>query len=155
MLPKRINLIGYVRPGQSLVSGIEQLNALKTHCRSHGYNLVAVFTDTERPAFGLSQALQAMKRADGLIVFDCQRLVENPADTYRELRPLLENQFMHTRKKFVSISEGIENITPMGQENLVETLNEWSRREEMPTATYDVSQHRGYTPPESVSGFGF
>jgi len=141
MLPRRLNLIGYVRSGQSLVNSNEQLKALENYCRDHSYHMTAVFSDAERAAFGLSQALQAIKKADGLIVYDCARLVDNPADTFRELRPLIENQFMHAHKKFISISEGFENVTTSGQANLMEVLNQWARNEETPRATYDPANH--------------
>jgi hypothetical protein len=144
MLERRLNLIGYVRVGDSLVSEIEQLNAIKDYCRIHKHRCLAVYTDSAQPAFGLTRALDSLKKVDGLIAYDASRLVNNVSDSYRELRPLVESRFMHGHKKLITIADGFENVTAAGQENLMNMLNEWHDRREMPNPTYDASAHEIY-----------
>jgi hypothetical protein len=141
MLHKRLKLVGYVRLGDTSASGLEQLNAIRGYCRAHRQECITVCTDDGAPGFGLARALRQMKNFDGLITFDATRLVDNQSDTYRSLRPLIESTFMHGHKKFISIADGLENITPAGQEALISALNEWSRTQQYPTPKYDRSNH--------------
>lgn len=136
-----LRLIGYVRLGDSLTSEVEQMNAIRDYCRANKHRVVAMFTDPGRRALGFAQAIEGLKRADGLITYDVMRLVENSGDSLRELRPLVETVFMHGHKKLITIAEGFENITPIGQENIMAMLSDWNRREAVQTATCDKDTH--------------
>ncbi len=145
MLKRKLKLIGYVRTGDTPVSEIDQVNAILDYCIINQYEVVALLKEHGRPSIGMAQAFELLKKADGLITYDIMRLAGNTSDTFRELRPLIENTFMHGHKKIITISDGFENVTPKGQEVLMNVLNDWSRRGEFPTATYNPETHQSYS----------
>lgn len=145
MLIKPLKLIAYVRSNPGGASADVQLDLIRDYCVLHNYKIVAIYTDYDRPGIGLANALDSLLKVDGMITYDSLKLVEHADDSYRELRPLIENNFMKRGKKIIAIADAIENVTPMGQENLIELLNQWNRRGETPTATYDPSLHSMYS----------
>jgi len=145
MLKRKLKLIGYVRTGDSPASEIDQVNAILDYCLIQRYDIVALLKEHGPPSIGKAQAFELLKKADGLIAYDITRLAGNASDSFRELRPLIEGSIMHGHKKFITIADGLENVTPTGQEVLMNVLNDWSRREEFPAPTYDPAQHEIYS----------
>jgi len=139
MLTKHFKLIAYVRGAGSEKNEIEQLDAIKEYCLPRNYKIAATFRDDAEPAMGLHGALEALSLADGLIVFDCSRLVSHHSDSFRDLRPIIAHKFMHGNKKIITVADGIENVTPIGQESLLSLLNDWSRREELHAESIDLT----------------
>lgn len=140
----RIKLIGYVRAGNSELSIQDQQTMIENYCLEHNYRLVQVFEDTDRPSYGLSQALSAMDTADGMIVTDLVRFVTHTDDRLLELRPLIDKNFLHKGKILISITDGIETATPQGQEAAIGILDEWYLKEEWPAPTASELDHPGY-----------
>lgn len=131
MLIRHLRFIGYVRGGAGSVPHLEQVAMINEHCARNGHKMLTFFSDESEPASGLADALAALTDADGLAVVDLTRLVPDNSDPLRHLRPLLTNKFLHGGKKLVSVKDGIENVSPGGQEHLMDLLSEWSRREEL------------------------
>jgi DNA invertase Pin-like site-specific DNA recombinase len=135
MFVNNLKVVGYVRSGHTDVTSAEQIQALKDYCSKHGYRLERIFSDEEELSLGYTDSLNALSEVNGLITYDVTRLVSHPSDSFRELRPLFKNRFMRTGKKILTVAEGIENITASGQANIIELMNEWSRREELKTSS--------------------
>lgn len=135
MLHRKLRLIGYLRTGGSQVSAREQRNMIREYCVQHGHHLVG-FTevDSDRPSFGLQEALNGLKKSDGIIAADLDQFVTHLDDRLIDLRPLIERLF-HTGKVLITLIDGMETITAAGQLRLVEVINEWSGHEAISTVT--------------------
>lgn len=139
MFSRRLSLIAYIRAQNTEVSRDKQILEIKEYCREHGYRFICYFEDKEEPSIGLRRALESLSHADGLIVYDSSRVVLHREDAVRELRPLLARIFMHGHKKFIAVADGIENVTTVGQENLIELMNKWSERENLHAEKMDFA----------------
>lgn len=150
MLLKPLKLVGYARnTGSSSDTVADQTNAIKRYCERNHYVLMEIFVDGDGPGLGLAQAFETLSICDGLILSNVRLLAQHKDDSLCNLRPLIDNHFMHAHKKLISIEDGIENVTPSGQHNLMTLLNEWSLREEGPKPTIDIEAHNMYTANNS------
>jgi DNA invertase Pin-like site-specific DNA recombinase len=138
MLTKRLSLIAYVRSSDADPDKAEQVAAIKDYCRPRNYKLLATFSDAGEPGLGLHEAIECLKFADGLIAYDTSRLVTHHGDSFRDLR-FFAHKFMRENKKLITVADGIENVTPAGQANLISLLSEWSRRQELRAEGIDLT----------------
>ncbi|MDR3615844.1 MAG: hypothetical protein P4L53_19955 [Candidatus Obscuribacterales bacterium] len=129
MLHRKLRLIGYLRTGGSPVSVREQRNMIREYCLMNEHHLIG-FTevDSDRPSFGLQEALNGLKKNDGIIATALDQFVCHPSDRLTDLRPLVERLF-HSGKVLITLSDGVETVTPAGQLSLIEMINEWSGHE--------------------------
>jgi Resolvase, N terminal domain len=129
MIVKRLKFLGYVRTSRGSMSHQDQIEAITAHCNRNSYEILGFFSDELEPAVGYANALAGLSDVDGLIVTDLTRMVPDSSETLREVRPVLTEKILHEGKKFVSIADGLENITASGQEHLRDLLNDCSRGE--------------------------
>lgn len=118
-----VDLVGYTRSDLDGIGADEQLKRLQNFCSKHGYRIKKVFADIGKPSFGLQAALEALDDADGLIVFNLNRLVEHSKDRLRDLRPLIRCHFFDPAKHLITIEDGIDTSSPTGQASLIELIN--------------------------------
>ena len=138
MLYKTLKLIGYVRTVPGGLPRERQCDTIKQFCKEHHHKLLAFYYDEGAPNMGLDSALQGLEDVDGLAIFDLKRLIPDNSDTLRELAPLLKNNFLQKRKKIVSVTDGMENITPTGQENLIGYLNQHEKSDQLAGLALDT-----------------
>lgn len=99
----------------------KQLKLINEFCQEHGCEVVKVFQDDgPTPGSALSLALQALNQADGLIAVDLNRFVHHHGDRMRDLKPFIHNFFCHTERYLLTVTEGIDTSSPVGQKNAVE-----------------------------------
>jgi DNA invertase Pin-like site-specific DNA recombinase len=129
MLHRKLRLIGYLRTGGSLISVRDQRNMIREYCVQNGHHLIG-FTevDSDKPSFGLQEALNGLKKSDGMIAVDLDRFITHGDDRLVELRPLVERLF-HSGKVLITLIDGIETATAAGQLGLIEMINDWSGNE--------------------------
>ncbi len=125
----RPRLIAYLRPSITLGNS-EQRKIIEEYCRNHHYNITNVIDiDSGKPGSGLKQALVEIGKADGLVISDLDRIIDSTEDKKRQLGPLVTH-IWHQNKIIVSILDGIDSSKALGQETLIDLLNEWTDREE-------------------------
>ena len=137
MLIKRLSLIAYIRDNGSDLSAKEQVQMLDQYCGTRNWHIVAYFdSDTAVPSFGLSNALNTLDQADGIIAVDLNRFVTHPEKRLFELKKFIE-KMLHRQKVLITVRDGVETITPAGQEAIMDSLNEWKDRSisNLPTTT--------------------
>jgi DNA invertase Pin-like site-specific DNA recombinase len=125
MWNKKLKLIAYIRTGDTENTVDEQKRLIENHCLSHGYQILRYFEmDTIKPSHGLSEALEAVEKADGLIVADLSRFVQNIDDQLRDIRPII-SKLLHEQKPLFAVLDGIETLTPSGQEAAMTVISQW------------------------------
>ena len=120
--PRQHGLIAYIR-ADSYLSADQQRRIINDFCHCNNYFIKATYTDTGSPAAGLHAALRAIDKADGLIAADLNRFVEFSDDRLRELRPFVHHFFCHPDKRLISVQEGVDTGSVLGQENVVSIMN--------------------------------
>lgn len=122
--PKGERLVAYIRATNEV--DIEKfLLEIQKYCTEHSYQIVQIFTDlTDHPSFGLQAALTALENADGLISCDINMFVNQQADRVRELRPFIHQFFCLDAKHLITIVDGIDTGTVLGQENAITLMCE-------------------------------
>lgn len=108
-------LVAYIRVAGDLATEEEQSALISEYCLNNGFRIAQFFTDTGKPSYALTEALQAMKVHHGLIALNLQTFVENSEDRLRDLRPFVHHFFCSGSKDLITIEEGINTATPQGQ----------------------------------------
>jgi hypothetical protein len=130
---RKVNLIAYIRCEAKDSDPEERLNRLKEYCDKRGYTITQVFTDQGRPSFGLSEALEALKQADGLVAVDLDSFVEHPVQRLRDLRPFLNNFLSQpnqthsptkSAKRLIVLEEGIDTGSLAGQAAAIDLMRD-------------------------------
>lgn len=121
---RKEKLVVYVRVvEESLLE--ENVELIKTYCQELGYQIAEIFTDvSDHPSFGFKAALDAMENADGLISVDLNQFVSSHGDRIRELRPLIHHFFCRGGKHLITINDGIDTGTEIGQQNAIDIISE-------------------------------
>lgn len=121
---KRENLVAYLRvPNAEQID--EKVESIKQYCLDNGYRIMEIFSDVgDHPSFGFKAALDAMENADGLISLDLNQFVATKGDRIRELRPLIHHFFCRGGKHLITIAEGLDTGTELGQQNAIELVSE-------------------------------
>ena len=117
------DVVAYIRTDTESPSADEQIELIHSYCLMHGCRIKKIFEDAGRPSAGLTQALESLKEAQGLIAMDLNRFVEHTEDKLRDLRPFIHHFFCHTNKHLITIAEGIDTGTPSGQVSAVDIVN--------------------------------
>lgn len=129
---RKAQLVAYIR-GTEERDPEQQLKLLREYCDRRSYNITQVFTDQGRPSFGLSEALEALKTADGLIAVDLNSFVERPGQRLRNLRPFLhqflsqpsQNHFpIPSAKRLIVLEEGIDTGSVAGQAAAIDLMRD-------------------------------
>jgi site-specific DNA recombinase len=114
-----MKLIGYVRvssKGQTDNTSIEeQKKRITAHCVAQGHKLVKIYEETgsgkdteNRPEF--QNALEALKKADGIIAFKLDRIARNTADVLHLVNGVLKP----SDKALVLLDLNVDTSTPTG-----------------------------------------
>lgn len=121
---RREKLVVYVRVN-SEIEVEENVELIKEYCSENGYQITDIFTDVaDHPSFGFKAAIEAMENADGLITVDLNQFVSLHGDRMRELRPLIHHFFCHGGKHLITINDGIDTGTELGQRNAIDLFSE-------------------------------
>lgn len=117
--PKKEKLIAYIRAVRE--QDLEpHLREILQYCERRGYRVAQVFTDVgDHPSFGLQAAFSALDNSDGLISGDVNMFIKQGGDKIRELRPFIHHFFCLRQKHLITICDGIDTGTSMGQENAI------------------------------------
>lgn len=120
---RREKLVAYIR-AQNENDQAAKLDAIKAYCTDNGYQLVDIFSDiSEHPSFGFKAAMEGLENADGLISFDANQFIAKNADPLRELRPLIHHFFCGGGKHLITIADGIDTGTELGQQAAIELVS--------------------------------
>ncbi|MBA3859002.1 MAG: hypothetical protein C0507_19015 [Cyanobacteria bacterium PR.3.49] len=121
---KKEKLVAYVRVAHAEQVD-EKADLIRDYCANNGYQIIEIFSDVgDHPSFGFKAALEALDNCDGLISLDLNQFVATKGDRIRELRPLIHHFFCHGGKHLITIAEGIDTGTELGQQNAIELVNE-------------------------------
>lgn len=116
------NYVAYVRAYSQLELD-NQCELIEQYAKQHHLKIVETYCDLGPPISGLHHAMEALEGADGLIVTDLDRLVTHTIDRLRDLRPLLHKFCSASENRhLISISEGIDTGTAIGQANAMELV---------------------------------
>jgi hypothetical protein len=123
--PRKVHhkFVGYVRASDELALD-EQYERIEQFAKEHNIDLQETYCDLGVPQGGLSHALEALENTDGLIACNLDRFVTHHDDRLRDLRPLLHHFCCRGAKHLITIDEGIDTGTPLGQMAAVEIINE-------------------------------
>lgn len=121
-------LVAFLRDRGDGVSIQKQLQVILGYCNEHDTVVVEQVIDSGHSSEALQGSLMEARRllanADGIIVFDLDRLSEHQERGY-ELRPLLHEFFCGSgHKRLISVSEGIDTRTAAGQLAALEIINQ-------------------------------
>lgn len=121
---RKERLVAYVRAGEQAAIDAK-INIINSYCQNHSYQLSEIFADvSDHPSFGFKSALDALESADGLISIDLNQFVSNHGDRIRELRPLIHHFFCYGGKHLITIEDGIDTGTELGQQNAIELISQ-------------------------------
>lgn len=121
---RKEKLVVYVRTNHE-EDVYEKVEEIKDYCSENGYQIADVFSDVgDHPSFGFRAALDAMENCDGLITVDLNQFVGAKSDRIRELRPLIHHFFCGGGKHLITIAEGIDTGTQLGQQNAMQLVSE-------------------------------
>ncbi len=112
---QKSSVIAYIRSGGKQLSHDEQLRIINYYCEQHSLDLAKVFTDSEKPSYGLQEALREVEFHDALIAVDLNSFVEHEEDRIRDLRPFIHHFFCRQNKHLITIQEGLDTGTAAGQ----------------------------------------
>lgn len=119
---RKQNLIGYVR-ALNAEAAAEKVALLKQFCSESGYNLLQIKVEIgSRPSFELAAALDSLAEADGLIATDLSQFFPPTPDRLRELKPFVHHFFCTNSKHLITIDDGIDTGTIVGQETALELI---------------------------------
>lgn len=121
---RKEKLVVYIRvPSEELLD--EKLQLIKAYCADNGYQVHDIFSDVgDHPSFGFKAALDEMENADGLITVDLNQFVGSKSDRIRELRPLIHHFFCGGGKHLITVEDGIDTGTKLGQQNAIALISE-------------------------------
>jgi hypothetical protein len=103
----------------------EKLELIREYCADNGYQIYDTFSDvSDHPSFGFRAALDEMENADGLISVDLGQFVGSKQDRIRELRPLIHHFFCTGGKHLITVEDGIDTGTELGQQNAIALVSE-------------------------------
>lgn len=120
----RHRVVAYMR-GASNEEIAQQRQFIEEFCKAHNYKIASAHSDCgDRPAIGLTHALEALNDADALIVSNLERLVTHHGTRLRDLRPLLHQFMCEDGKHLIAIAEGINSTTPSGQTVALEFMTQ-------------------------------
>lgn len=123
---RKERLVAYVRANTQAALDAK-IEHIKTYCLNHGYQILEIFADvSDHPSFGFKAALDALESVDGLISIDLNQFVSNHGDRLRELRPLIHHFFCYGGKHLITIDDGIDTGTQVGQQNAIELISQTS-----------------------------
>ncbi len=121
---RKERLVAYVRVLHEEDTA-EKVEQVRDYCRDNGYQIVDIFSDVgDHPSFGFRAALDALENADGLISLDLNQFVGFKGDRIRELRPLIHHFFCGGGKHLITIAEGLDTGTQLGQQNAIDLVSE-------------------------------
>ena len=112
---QKSSVIGYIRSGGTQLSHDEQLKIISYYCEQHDLHLAKVFADEHKPSYGLQEALRQIEFHDALIAVNLNSFVEHEEDRVRDLRPFIHHFFCRHNKHLITIQEGLDTGTPLGQ----------------------------------------
>ena len=112
---QKSSVIAYIRSGGKQLSSEEQLRTIKYYCEQHDLHLAKVFTDHDKPSYGLQEALREIEFNDALIAVNLDSFVEHEEDRIRDLRPFIHHFFCRHNKHLITIQEGLDTGTAAGQ----------------------------------------
>ncbi len=121
---RKEKLVAYVRvPHEEQID--EKVELIRQYCIDNGYQIIEVFSDVDdHPSFGFKAALDALENCDGLISLDLNQFVATKGDRIRELRPLIHHFFCRGGKHLITIAEGLDTGTEIGQQNAIELVSQ-------------------------------
>ncbi len=103
----------------------DKVELIRNYCVDNGYQMIEIFSDVgDHPSFGFKAALDALENCDGLISLDLNQFVASKGDRIRELRPLIHHFFCGGGKHLITIAEGLDTGTELGQQNAIELVAE-------------------------------
>lgn len=117
---QKTSVIAYMRLGGNQLSKDEQLRTIKYYCEEHDLELADVFSDQDKPSYGLQEALREVENHDALIAVNLNSFVEHDQDRIRDLRPFIHHFFCRRHKHLIAIQEGIDTGTPSGQQAAID-----------------------------------
>lgn len=121
---RKERLVVYVRVLHE-EDAIGKVEEVRDYCRENGYQIADIFSDVgDHPSFGFRAALDAMENADGLITYDLNQFVGSKGDRIRELRPLIHHFFCGGGKHLITIAEGLDTGTKLGQQNAIDLVSD-------------------------------
>lgn len=121
---RKEHLVVYVRVSDETMID-EKVSLIRDYCKEFGYQIADIFTDVaDHPSFGFKAALDAMENADGLITVDLNQFVSVNGDRIRELRPLIHHFFCRGGKHLITINDGIDTGTELGQQNAIDLVSD-------------------------------
>lgn len=120
---RRERLVAYIR-AQNENDRAAKLDAIKVYCKDNGYQLVDILSDiSDHPSFGFKAAMEELENADGLISVDASQFIAKDADPMRELRPLIHHFFCAGGKHLITIADGIDTGTQLGQQAAIDLVS--------------------------------
>jgi hypothetical protein len=119
---RKTRLVAYVRNCGDLCSCDAQRAVINDYCLHHGYTLTKVFEDKFADSLGLSDAMNALASADGLITFDLGRFCHKDGEERLELRPIFRH-FIGSDKHLIAVKEGLDTKTAAGQSIMLNLMN--------------------------------
>ncbi len=119
-----LKLVAYVRSLEPDMCDAQK-RKIEDYCEKNGHTIVAMYDwDLSKPGTALHDALLSLDEADGLIVTDLDRMIDHPDDPPRDLFPIFHHYFFHNAKHLISIHEGIDTGSIVGQEAMVNYLKQ-------------------------------
>lgn len=119
-----VKLAAYLRYDAEPPSREEQLDVIHEYCEKHGYEVVEIFEDEgTHPGGGLARAMQACEHLQGVVASDLERFVRDHGDRLRDLKPFLHHFFCSSHRRLLSVKEGVDTSSALGQANALEILN--------------------------------
>jgi len=112
---QKSSVIAYIRSGGKQLSYEEQLRTIEYYCEQHDLHLAKVLTDSDKPSYGLQEALREIEFHDALIAVNLDSFVEHEEDRVRDLRPFIHHFFCGHNKHLITIQEGLDTGTAAGQ----------------------------------------
>jgi len=122
--PRQRGLIAYLRAGGASLGIEAQRKVIGDYCHDNEYYVKETFIDNGRPGAGLQGAIKALDDADGLIASDLNRFVVHHDDRLRDLRPFVHHFFCHPAKHLITVEEGVDTGSTVGQANVVTVMNQ-------------------------------
>lgn len=124
-LGRKVRLVAYTKCGGEANPANAQLEAIHRYCLLHDYEIAYHMSwDENFPMMALNTALDALDFADGLIVSDLDRLIQHQDDPGRDLNPMIQDYFFQNRNYLISVKEGIDTSTIVGQTAFVQHLRD-------------------------------
>lgn len=120
--PHNRKVVAYIRAANEFELD-DQFEEIENYAADNDLNVIETFCDVGAPTGGLSHAFEALETADGLIICNLNRLVTHQIDRLRDLRPILHRFCSKEGKHLISIEEGLDTSTSIGQTVALEVIN--------------------------------